>query len=136
MLIFNLKFINLAMFTLIKKTSWRLWYFKKNIWLKVEVHTIFTYNFHCNMLEIFWEGVIYRYITMQELFLLLDSQYALKRIPVGFIWELTIKLLLTLAWLGPPHHILVNELAEGNWILCCVQVSVYKSGTDNAIKYI
>lgn len=88
------------------------------------------------MLEIFWEGVIYRYITMQELFLLLDSQYALKRIPVGFIWELTIKLLLTLAWLGPPHHILVNELAEGNWILCCVQVSVYKSGTDNAIKYI
>lgn len=34
--------------------------------------------------------------TIQELFLLAESHYALKNPPVGFVLELTIKLLLTL----------------------------------------
>lgn len=79
------------MIILIRKNSFVIIIFKKKFELKCT-------SFHITCMAMCWKYFeeSFTVTTIQELFLLPESHCALKNPPVGFILELTIKLLLTL----------------------------------------
>lgn len=79
------------MIILIRKNSFVIIIFKKKFELKCT-------PFHITCMAMCWKYFeeSFTVTTIQELFLLPESHCALKNPPVGFILELTIKLLLTL----------------------------------------
>lgn len=79
------------MIILIRKNSFVIIIFKKKFELKCT-------PFHITCMAMCWKYFeeSFTVTTIQELFLLPESHCALKNPPVGFVLELTIKLLLTL----------------------------------------
>lgn len=80
------------MIILIRKNSYVIIIFKKK---KIELKCT---PFHITCMAMCWKYFeeSFTVTTIQELFLLAESHCALKNPPVGFVLELTIKLLLTL----------------------------------------